>query len=158
TVHLDADYDTPDYTVGTGAAGAGPVNLLTGDAVQDGAQTYRYVGAGASLSLTDASIKGDPTDFKAIGGISGDIYTYVGVPGASPINLATTNYNDASNWQRFQNLYVAPAGNSPTRLSSDLTVQLDADYDTPDYTVGAGAAGAGPVNLHTGDVVQDGAQ
>src|SRR5262249_7629817 len=78
TVHLDADYDTPDYTVGAGAAGAGRVNLQPGDVVQDGAETYRYVGPGESLSLPDARIKSDPADFKAMGGISGDPYPFVG--------------------------------------------------------------------------------
>ena len=103
-VLLDETYDTLDYTVG---AGSGTVDLQTGNVILDGATLYRYVGTGANaFSLTDANITSDPTDFKVVGGVSGDIYTYIG--SGAQVDLANTDYNDASNWQRVDNLFVAP--------------------------------------------------
>ena len=92
TVQLDADYDTPDYTVG--ASGEGTVNLQTGDVIKDGATLYRYDGNGAdNFSLTDHAITTDTTDFKVVSGQNSGTYQYVGQNPHNPIYLANTNYN-----------------------------------------------------------------
>ena len=157
TVQLDAGYDTPTYTVG--APNEATVDLTTGDVIDDGGTLYRYTGTGQNgFDLTDSNITGDTTDFVTIGGIAGDTYTYIG-SGASQVDLANTDYTDASNWKLVSNTFTAlaqslsPFSNTQTVAFGDL-VQVDPGYATPDYTVGA--AGEGTVNLRAGDVIQDG--
>ena len=82
TVTLDQTYDTPTYTVG---AGSGIENLRVGNVILDGTTLYRYVGGyvgsggdGVGFSLTDANIRANLRNFRVIGGISGNTYTYIG--------------------------------------------------------------------------------
>ena len=92
TVQLNADYDTPDYTVG--AAGEGTVNLRSGDVIKDGSTLYRYNGSNAdNFSLTNQAITTDTTDFKVVSGQNSGTYQYVGQNPQNPIDLANTNYN-----------------------------------------------------------------
>ena len=150
-VTLDNTYDTPTYKVGRPTS----VNLQTGNVIQDGATLYRYVGTGANaFDLSDANIQANLTNFRVIGGISGDIYTYIGA--GAQVDLANTDYTDAPNWRRVDNLYydVASVGSDVATLGFGDLVRLGPNYATPEYTVGA--IGQATVNLQAGDVIADG--